>query len=70
MTVYEHFQEQALTNRSCAQRAETRHMSESFLADAQKWEHRAGKLTPEEGAKNVEDCILWRIIEQVDGRSV
>jgi len=53
-------------NRACGQHAHTRSMSESFLADAEKWERRAGLLTQEVGAKDIDDVLLWRIIEQCD----
>lgn len=68
MTTYEYFQNEATHNRNCAQKAETRKLSQSFLADANKWERRAGMLTPEIGGQDVDSVILWRVIKDCDDK--
>lgn len=70
MTTYEYFQNEATFNRDCAKKAQTKTMHDSFLADAEKWESRAGKMTPTEATVNFDEVILWRLIETLDQRTV
>lgn len=70
MTTYEHFQNEASFNRSCARKAVSKQLHDDFLADAEKWEARARKLTPAEASVNFDEVILWRLIEDLDGRKV
>ena len=66
MTVYEHCKEEADVCRACANKAPTKRMYDYFVTDAEMWEARAGRLSVEDGAKDVDEVILWRVIEQVD----
>lgn len=68
MTTEEYFQNEAVFNRNCARKAETKAMHDSYLADAEKWEARARKMTPAEASVNFDEVILWRLIEDLDGR--
>lgn len=68
MTTYEYFQNEAVLNRDIAKKAQTKAMHDSFLADAEKWESRAKKLTLQEAYSIHGEIILWRLLEDLDGR--
>lgn len=66
MTVYEYCINEANFNTNCARRSPTKSIAESFEKDAQTWKDRANSLTVEDGGKDVDDVILWRIVEELD----
>lgn len=57
-------------NRDSAKNGATQSLAKSFTSDAEKWELRSRKLTADECLKNIDKVILWRIIEDVDGRTL
>lgn len=66
MNAYAWFKSQSDQNYTNARNAKTHALTKAYLADAERWDRRAGLLTLEDGCKLVEDTILWREIEKVD----
>lgn len=68
MTVLQYFMDQASLSRQCANKAETKRMSESHAADAAKWDRRAKLVTSDIAGMQLDEVILWRVIEEIDKR--
>ena len=63
MTVYEHCKEESDICRVCANKAFTKRMHDHLLADAEMWESRAGRLSVEDGSRDVKDVVLYKLFE-------
>lgn len=63
MTVYAYCKEEADVCRVCAGKAPTKRMHDHFLADAEMWEARAGRLSVEDGSRDVKDVVLYKLFE-------
>ena len=63
MTVYEMCKEEADICRTCARKSTTKRMHDHFLIDAEVWESRAGRLSIEDGSRDVKDVVLYKLFE-------
>ncbi len=63
MTVYEYCKEEADVARACANKAPTKRMHDHLMADAEMWEARAGRLSVEDGSKDVKGVVLYKLFE-------
>lgn len=63
MTVYQYCMEEADVCRACAKKSPTKRMHDHFLADAEMWEARAGRLSVEDGSRDVKDVVLYTLFE-------
>jgi len=66
LTVYEYCTNLANFNTDCARTAPSKFLAEAFENAAQTWKNRANSLTVEDGGKDINDVILWRIFEELD----
>jgi hypothetical protein len=66
LTVYEYCINEVNFNTDCARMALTKSLAEACEKDAQTWKDRANSLTVEDGGKDIDDVIFWRIFEELD----
>lgn len=63
MTVYEHCKEEADVCRTCANKAPTKRLHDHLMADVEMWDARAGRLSVEDGSRDVKDVVLYKLFE-------